>query len=51
MSKKLNLADMSPKKGEAVEAMQPGDTPIRSKSETEVPTTDEHAPIRRTDFQ
>lgn len=52
MSKKLNLADMTPEKGIAVEAMQPKDSTPTVAAQTEVPTTNEkYAPIVRTDYK
>ena len=50
--KDLTLADMTPKKeGIAVDAMLPGDTPIREKKVSKVPTTKNVGDIVRTDFR
>ena len=51
-NKDLTLADMTPKKeGIAVDAMLPGDTPIREKKVSKFPTTKNVGDIVRTDFR
>lgn len=51
-TEKLNLAELSVQPGVAVDAMKPGDTPIREAVKSEHPVKIEGvAPIIRTDYR